>query len=914
MASRRIVGSARVTALPVHAAFPFPKQPEFRLTDLLSLYGPANVDGAYIETDPIADCVHPPHLFVPHSQLLANWNLVTDTFHPNTLEDPREINGTSTNIYWEVTGYSGDSFAKREYRAFGANRSFPLIGDVSADPFKYPVIRPDLWNTTSFPYGAFDHSHVNPPPVIPRFTQIARTNLQSVIEVDQYGNPTLGPKQMCQGFWATLSRGTYDIGQWWESSWKTVLGEDAWEIWKERDADFWLNPATSFNVPKGYCAIRFRVGCGTDKVWYEVKFQPEGNPEVYVTRDETFVTKDLIMGVKYASDEKRVYGQTEYINDIVFDVRSHTQSNYPICRYLGSRQTNNLEVRLIGGYLEIKIEGDTTPFVWRHMLYATDESGAYGTGCAGRYHKGDPIGLIEEIKTVFVECNWASWWVQPMKWAVTGDVTSKLINIGFVPITNPELTAHHAFWKPPVYTIDADYDLQGTNIRYHLRMTNDVGVNAVNGEYADATVAIRGVSIHIPEILDSTFGKMVELFPESVQVSQVFDPNDLCVTAHAVITFNNFSELQRLYADAPAIFWGEWANMNGLIAIAIDVMVDQYDSQNNLVDSTGWVRLMTGYANTESTVEQPGGGTSKFTMHAVGREISMMAPKFNLPWFDGMNEYWVAAYLANIGGVKRGTLADTDLLFRALVPPDPYQDSPGGGAYFLPMGTGNTPLSKAAPGSMPWQLLGKFGKQSGFMRYFNAFGKMAYEKFNPTPIQPDLIFTVQHNTGVPFDPMMAVFSSRVDRNLRDVRNQVTVIGVDSHGPLYFPTVAHRIDPTSIYESRSSIWEPSTANFLGFENAFVWMDAQFASLAYADAAGQRMFDFMRLPTIIGGYRVWLNPGVYPGKWVGVADVKAGTFDRYSHAMLPMLVMAATHYVAKGEMPITTMSDRYIPGLA
>lgn len=891
----RIEGCARVTALPVHAAFPFPLQPEFRFSDFLSLYGPSNLDGSNIETDPIADCVHARPKMIPHTQWMDD--VPTAYVGARARFDPRAYTAdTPYNIAWTLESYSGGITTSKDWGAHGPGWG---IGAASGrqQPFKYLVLFTDC------------EDPVNPPDLTP-FTFIAKTSLKPYNGLDAYGNATFGSQPMCQGFWASLTRGVYDLTQGW-------VGPDAAQF----NAEWWWQQGTQTSLGQypGYSAIRFRIGCGVDALWFEIKFVPMGPPEVYYTDDGTFADKTLIQSLKYSGAGDKTYGESErwMTTRYMTDSGGFSPTDIPEKRFIGAKRTNHVKVKLIGGYLQIEVEGEVQPFVWRVMLTATEDqggdgdSGGSGGSCNMGYEANDPIGLIEEIKVVFVESHFASWWVQPMKWDQEFDLTSKLINIGFIPTTTAELTAHHAFYTPPVYSFNSTYALQGTNIRYSILVYNDSPVNYPTADYSDATVALRSVSIAFPEVLRSRLGRPVMLEPESVIVNQSFNISDLSVTTTASLTFNNFKPLGDVYENAPDVWWGEWSNYSGVVAIKVEAIVNEYDdASGDLIGSSGWVPLFTGYGNIENTIGV-GSGKSQYTMQCVGRELSMMQSSFNLPWMDGWNEYYAVAYLANSNGVKKGTPGDSDLDFINQVPPDPYNDSPGGGAYFLPMGNGGTPLQKFASGSKAWQVLGKMAVQSGFVRYFDAYGKLHWEKFNPEPVAPEIIFTVDYFAPEPFDAKTVIFDGQVKRNLSGVRNQTTIIGVDAHGPLWLPTVSHRSDAASIYEDRASIWEESTANYLGFKSSFVWIDSQFANRQYTAEAADRIHALMRIPDIQGSYNSWLNLGVYPGRWVGLVDVKSGLYDRFNGLYLSMLVMGASHIIKRGQVPTTSMRLRYIP---
>lgn len=897
----RIQACSRVLAAPVNSVFSWPTQPEFSWTDFLSNYGPANLDKSNIVTDPIADCIHARKLFIPHNQFISGLNAITDVFFPGFREDPRAYTtGSPYNVWWTETTFTGPGTVKRESRLWGANTA----GDEATQkPFRYIVYRPDFHAST------FD-DNASP------FTLIAKTLFERVTAFDAYGNPTLAPPPLVQGFWLMLERGVVNVKQVWSPPEDDPVHGDSM---RHNDRYFWDNP-TILDNSSGYTAVRFRIGCGVDTKWFEIQFRIFGSPRLYISDDETFSESELIGDMQSASEAKK-FGQEGSYNwtEVIYDFDGGVPTETPRYRLVGAKKIVQTEVKLIGGQLQVYIEGELNPFVWDLNVTHTFDNGesaqttttaAVDSSCAETFQIGDPIGLIEEVKVIFTNCQWAAWAIQPMKFERQMSLTSRLIQIGFRPLTEPLITAHWSWWQPPVYTFDTTYELDGTNIRYALNVTNDTSITG--GNFADTTASLRAVTVNLPEVLRVHNGQIVELYPEEVVVQQNLNIEDLSIICSATLKFNNFSEISHLHdLGAPDLYWGEWASTHGLIAVTIETLVDYYNTNGTLDSTTGWQTVFTGYGNVSNTISTGHPGT--FTMQCSGRELAMMSPKFAIPWMDAWNEYYVAAYLANICGVKKGTVGDSDLYFREMVPTDPYSDSPNGNAYFLPIGSGGNPLMRFSPGSRPWQILGKIGQQNGFIRYFDAFGTFHWEPFRPDPVAPEMVFFVNHNGNQPqlFSPTEAVFHGVVQRDITQSRTSLLLIGINAPGALWEPIVCHRGDSEAVYDAGSSIWDPTLPNFQGFENPDIIVDNQFANPDYANNAADRIWPVVRQPYLTAGYQVWHNPELYPGKWVGMVDVKSGLYDRFSQDYTALMVMSVTHRIMKGRIPTTDLNLRYVP---
>lgn len=915
--ANRMSALARIRAYPADALFSWPLSPEYMITDFLSNYGTQNLDGSdVIETWVAAECITPRRRPVSQTQFVEGVPNIPDLLNPFSYTDPRGTEGTNINLWWTELAFSKNyefDVVRKEYK--GAGSASYDSGDLQQF-FKYPCYHHDSRN------GSTD-------PGFSGFTLVANTDLDWVQFFDPYGVPTLGGRQRCQGFSASLTRGNYAVQQDWDGSdpegqYQTSDLQD----WKPLDLH-WVDDYTYLTVPTPpYQAIRFRVACGEDAKWFEIKFPAIGPPELYVSDDENFASKSPIQPLKSSATLQKPFGQSSDWVDVRFARSGSSLTTVPLYRLIGSKTTNNVQVTLIGGFLHVEVEGEVQPFLWdMRVFHSFDNIGYSGSGlngeCLTSFRAGDPIGLIEQIKVVFNNVCYAEWYVHLTKWDTQSILQSKQHNIGFGPPNLPTASVHLAHYVPDVYEIDTNIANAGTLVSYTLTMTNDFGMQSTHGgaeSFADETVAVRAVSIHWDEVLRNMPGIGVELYPEDCLIHHQFSLDDLNIQSKATLVFNNYRELASVYGDrfptAPQMFWGEWSAYNGLFAIEIDVMTQMFSTESGgdtLVYQSPWRRQFTGYANVESTTVRQQGGRTVYVMECQSRELPMMSAKMALPWMDGWNEYYAAAYLANISGVKRGTLTDTDLAFRDRVPASPFDDSPGGGAYFLPMGDGGMPLMKPAVGSKPWEFLGRIGRNSGFVRYFDVDGKFHWEKFDPAAQKPDVVLYVDFHAHSGFQAENAVFEGSVHRSLRDVRNKVAVIGIDAAGPLWFPVVSVRTDTTSLYGNHSIFWDmlDPIANFMGFESAFVWADSQFANLPYAARAADEVFRVMRMPNASGRFTSWINLDIAPGTWLGVVDVHAGTFNRVSGDFLPLLTTGVTHHIRKGAPPTTTSTTRYIP---
>src|SRR5262249_21834153 len=156
------------------------------------------------------------------------------------------------------------------------------------------------------------------------------------------------------------------------------------------------------------------------------------------------------------------------------------------------------------------------------------------------------------------------------------------------------------------------------------------------------------------------------------------------------------------------------------------------------------------------------------------------------------------------------------------------------------------------------------------------------------------------------------WSGQVSRDLLEVRNHVTVIGVNAWGPLWDPIVSHRWDEGSIFGAGGTIWDGTQNNFVGFENSFVWMDSQFASLEDSSDAADATINVLKLPVIDSDYTLWPQIDIFPGMWVAYYDRRSGAYDAATDSpfYLSFFVITHTIHVNKTDPPSSVLGSRYL----
>jgi hypothetical protein len=850
-----------VRAYPMHSEFRYPVSPAFTLTDNFAEQPRSTLDTSEDwEFDKALGVAYPASLFVPHNNYVTNENPITSPVWYNANLQP--FNWTRTYI--------------------GGRMQF--MGGVLKTPGLRASWTSEPARSVFYAYAPSDDGNSTT-----RYNFVPMSN-----EVDLTSDTFLSNGvyiQLAYAFEARTITWTNGAGGWSQS----------FTYPAEADARPYLQVWLTCTDPLG----------NNDPIWFIIVFNHTGNPELWVSLDGTTLgTKiqelklDGTGNPLSGGSQQGYYGHNGWYSQ-------------------GSPDGMFIEAMIVAGMLKITLGNPSFP-----VTFTLNED-----------YAGGGTLLITQLGIRCVGATSLQIGAAPKKWRnISADpnayngypyLISREIPIGFVPTVDPTTTVLFPSSASPdqnpysgslgLCTVDVDVSADGSIIQYTLYSECVTTGTYRQVQYTDVAPIVRGVTISYPESVLVNAGSPSWLSPEVVSITHDFDFNSLTIASNAVLTFCNFNTMDEdNFNVLPGYFWGEWANNAGAIAIEIDLTISYFQIVEGLVEYLGGIgpqRVFTGIANLRSSVSTGSGAQSKYTMYCYSREVAMQSPKFMLPWMDGWNIYYFAAYMANSSNVYKGDTSDSDLAYIDYVPPDPYSDSPGGGAFFLPIGTGGAPLMRASAGEAPWTTITRTGKQFGYVTYFDVYGKHHFETFQlPVNAVPYRIFNMIDSIETGFDfaaTATGVFNGSVDRNLMEVRNRVTILGIDAYGETWSPIIAHLVDEGSIYNDSNTGMGVTQGNYLGYAQDFVWADSQFATLQYATDACQRIFNIIVNPSITANINVWCQPDIFPGTCVALNDRRTGAVDTLGNQYLNFFVTKVNHVLVKGMPPRTNLGCRWLP---
>jgi hypothetical protein len=696
---------------------------------------------------------------------------------------------------------------------------------------------------------------------------------------------TSGSFPRCQGFYARFG---------------CVL-DDRTETWTG-SAGNWT---ASYTYPteaagRGWYSLRFRTcdSNNSQETYWTIKWEKTNQAVLYKS------DSDVSLGDKI---QELPLGNTN------MESGSPSKGHHGYASGEGDAEKNGLlyDVRLIAGLLIIQIGSKDQPAVIKHVVENAS---------------GDKVLYIDQLRVEASSMRSLQIAVAPMRFRMTGKIDTREQNLGFTPDPADPPTASVQFAWPdtvvrtdrnPVPSCSATVAPSTTSNLASMELTlTGADDGTYNGDkYSNETTWIRSVSMLFNEQIVSPFGAGVHTFPEDIVVEHRFDFSSLSVQSSATLTFNNTDFMDKLFVGG-ARHWGEWANYAGAIAVEIELGIEWW-LNGVRVSFTGLKRVFTGYANLRSVTTLAPHAQSKYIMHCHSRDIAMHQPKFAFPWMDGWNIYYAAAYLANSSGVKKGVVGDSDLGFREYVPNTPYEDAgseTGDPAYFLPMGSGGSPLFRMQAGGTPWEMLGRIAQKAGYVRYFDYFGVFQFFKFRfMNAATPYRVFDITDNTLLGDNPVptAAVFSGAVVRDLTQVKNHVTVIGWRQYGEVADSPVSHRVDTGSQYSTQFDPFGDTQPNFIGFQSNLVYIDSMFGEQSFARAAADEIFTVVSSPNINSAIQTWLQPDIEINHRIGINDLRSGMYDRGASAYLEMMVVGVKHHMALSGTPTTTLQTRFVP---
>lgn len=463
-------------------------------------------------------------------------------------------------------------------------------------------------------------------------------------------------------------------------------------------------------------------------------------------------------------------------------------------------------------------------------------------------------------------------------------------NVGFEPLTPPSLEPRHVGVRSVPGGVASASLVDNTAetlrlARYRLTLGAESSVprRAWRGrDHVLVTPLVEAVDVRYAGLTSEQPMLPTAGYPSSVQVVQQFDLGRLQISSRAEL----------VWSDSVGEASNRFLN-RGLEAVRLwGTRLAQSDSGAVVADDTQVaVPIFTGYANWQASVSAGAGGHLDTRVSCVDRSVQLQQPHWWLPFFDGWNVYYVMYYLAQLGGVR-----DEFIGFLSKVPPSPFDEVPGSQAWFLPVGSAGTPLTRFS-GIALWDIMSRIAKAIGYLLYFDVNGVLQFHKYRIPSGGRYLI--AEDDIGVDSAVVLPALNASYSRSMGAVRNEVLVVGVDAYGPLWLPIVSKRSDEASLYD-------PSAFNYVGFPSRAVWADAQFAVEEFAARAADALFRYLSAPAETLSVSTWFTPDLYAG------DVVYGSFPRFGVGTVERyLVVGVSHSLSRGSVGQTHLQLRWLP---
>lgn len=365
---------------------------------------------------------------------------------------------------------------------------------------------------------------------------------------------------------------------------------------------------------------------------------------------------------------------------------------------------------------------------------------------------------------------------------------------------------------------------------------------AISNGYATTTPILRAVEVKYPARMSRTTSSVSKKLDGVTGITELisFDPASLNIYNETIIDFNNED---MAYTDA-----------SGVRACDIDLGFFETTINRRL---TGYSGHLMQWLSSE--------GKKTWRLYCHDRSIILRPPGgvmvANLPYMDGWCIYRAIRYLANYGGITDEALSfplcDGDI------------NNPCG-HYLLPYGDDFHPLMRFPSGMFVWQCMQKIQQYCGYLLYFDAGGRLQFYRWIPSAPGPyKKRFTLRPEVYGQMPALNEMFLCSRTRDMRNVRNDVTIIGIDP--ATHMPIVAHDRDNDSIY----NIYSP---NFLGYRSSFVWADSMFCTTEYAEQALNSVFGAARVPIDSIQVTGWMQPDLFPLDVISCYDPHATDYEK------------------------------------
>lgn len=583
------------------------------------------------------------------------------------------------------------------------------------------------------------------------------------------------------------------------------------------------------NIRGFYCFKKFCLG-ELSSEQQDIRF------EFYIS-DTSFYKLEYVSGIgvtlSYYEDNEvtasRVIKTAQSFNENLEQELAKASDYFQFMPPIVNIDQTSATVLLIGGYLQVWLNGQTQPLVMP---------------CNADY--------FTKVRVIGHRGNYVYFSVHPMSFAADSYMTSNERNAGFVPRTSTPVEYLYNGIKPTGTSVSLSTTFQqGMTFRYTLGITNTPAGSYYGVNYSHDTALVRSVTYRIAPYMIRRADAITNLPPREISLNIRFDPDNLNIYSTATVVCNNRHGEWR--DGWPGTFGGK-----GNRAVTLDLGWEDKDLNYRLDKRfTGIGGLDKDYirsAAPESVV--------KFTCEDLSH-ICRNYPLLNAPWMDGWCHLYAIRYLAWLSGIT-----DDQMDFEYCG--DPFCATPG--HYHLPMGEGNRPLVSFPPETPAWAAMNRIRKHVGYIMYFNLFGKLNYYKWVRTSPGP-WKRTFYEGKDVNLDPFQSIQTVTFSTSTRDVRTGVTVVGIDAYGPMWKPILAVRANNNALYNKYSS-------NYKGFRSPMAWADSMFANIDYANAAADSLSEVVSLPVERLSIGMMAMGDLYPLDVIGIVESKTPASDNGS----------------------------------
>lgn len=443
--------------------------------------------------------------------------------------------------------------------------------------------------------------------------------------------------------------------------------------------------------------------------------------------------------------------------------------------------------------------------------------------------------------------------------------------LGFNPMNNPSFALDCGTILPSGTSATVTL-IDPVTAKYALTLTGSTATGTLNGvDFCDFSPTARAITYSYAPIYSHHISLPQAAEPQRLHISHRFDYNSLQIRSHTSLEFNNnLGQCASIFREM------------GQKSCEINLFSTHFS--NGLP-----FRQFTGIVGRKASIEGAA-GSSTYTMEGTDRSVQVDNPRWDLPWSDGWNEMYFQAFLSTLAGIH-----PSDLAYLPYIPNSPFNidlgDETGSPAWFLPVGAAGTALTRFSGVSL-WQIKSKLAQAVGKMLFYDIYGKEQYLKFQGASFGVKRSYFEDDAYG-PFGIQHIV----AGKSLEDVRNQITVVGIDAFGPLWSPIVSHQVD-------QQSLNNPAAFNHIGYSQPFVWADNLFANLGFASEAAARMINFLRLPSIHVSFTTHLNPDLYPLDTITIQCPRVGISG------FRMMVVGVDHLIHDGTLGETMITARWM----